>query len=62
MNQAVTRLEQAGVIRQVTIGRRNRAYEVVGLFEAMTAYERILASPAASTSISAPARPFPHAG
>ena len=37
VNQAVTRLEAAGVVRQVTIGRRNRAYEVVGLFEAMTA-------------------------
>jgi Fic family protein len=59
VNQAVTRLEQAGVVRQVTIGRRNRAYEVVGLFEAMTAYERILASPAADTSIAPPARPVP---
>ncbi len=59
VNQAVTRLEQAGVVRQVTIGRRNRAYEVIGLFEAMTAYERILASPAADTSIAPPARPVP---
>lgn len=59
VNQAVTRLEQAGVVRQVTIGRRNRAYEVVGLFEAMTAYERILASPASDTSIASPARPVP---
>ncbi|MCW2601502.1 MAG: filamentation induced by cAMP protein Fic [Frankiales bacterium] len=57
VNQAVTRLEQAGVVRQVTIGRRNRAYEVVGLFEAMTAYERILASLAADTSIAPPSRP-----
>lgn len=59
VNQAVTRLEQAGVVRQVTIGRRNRAYEVIGLFEAMTAYERILASPAPDTSIAPPARPVP---
>lgn len=59
VNQAVTRLEQAGVVRQVTIGRRNRAYEVVGLFEAMTAYERILASPAADTNIAPPTRPVP---
>jgi Fic family protein len=59
VNQAVTRLEQAGVVRQVTIGRRNRAYEVVGLFEAMTAYERILASPAADTNMVAPVRPVP---
>lgn len=59
VNQAVTRLEAAGVVRQVTIGRRNRAYEVVGLFEAMTAYERILASPAADTTIAPPIRPVP---
>ena len=59
VNQAVLRLEQAGVVRQVTIGRRNRAYEVVGLFEAMTAYERILASPAADTAVAAPVRPVP---
>lgn len=58
VNQAVTRLEHAGVVRQVTIGRRNRAYEVVGLFKAMTAYERILASPAADTSIGPPGRPM----
>jgi hypothetical protein len=59
VNQAVNRLEQAGVVRQVTIGRRNLAYEVVGLFEAMTAYERILASPAADTNIAPPTRPVP---
>lgn len=59
VNQAVLRLEQAGVVRQVTIGRRNRAYEIVGLFEAMTAYERILASPAADTAVAAPVRPVP---
>ena len=59
VNQAVLRLEQAGVVRQVTIGRRNRAYEVVGLFEAMIAYERILASPAADTAVAAPVRPVP---
>ena len=59
VNQAVLRLEQAGVVRQVTIGRRNQACEVVGLFEAMTAYERILASPAADTAVAAPVRPVP---
>ena len=59
VNQAVLRLEQAGVVRQVTIGRRNRAYEVVGLFEAMTAYERLLASPAADTAVAAFVRPVP---
>jgi Fic family protein len=59
VNLAVARLEQADVVRQVSIGRRNRAYEVVGLFEAMTAYERILASPAGDTLIAKPARAVP---
>lgn len=59
VNQAVARLEAAGVVRKVTIGRRNRAYEVVGLFEAMTDYERILASPAGDTMSSPPSRPVP---
>lgn len=59
VNQAVARLERAGVVRQVTLGRRNRAYEVVGLFEAMTAYERILASPAGDTRVAKPARAVP---
>ena len=59
VNQAVARLEDAGVVRQVTLGRRNRAYEVVGLFEALTAYERILASPASDTAVIPPARPVP---
>lgn len=59
INQAVARLERGGVVRKVSLGRRNRAYEVVGLFEALTAYERILASPAADTSLAPPVRPVP---
>ena len=58
-SDAVARLVEAGVVRQVTLGRRNRAFEAVGLFEAFTGFERALASPEADTSIAPPARPVP---
>lgn len=58
-SDAVDRLQAAGVVRQVTLGRRNRAFEAVGLFEAFTGFERVLASPDANTAISPPLRPVP---
>ena len=58
-SDAVARLVEAGVVRQVTLGRRNRAFEAVGLFEAFTGFERALASPEVDTSIAPPARPVP---
>ncbi len=56
---AVEKLREAGVVKQVTLGRRNRAFEVVGLFEAFTGFERSLASPDGNTVSSPPARPVP---
>jgi len=41
VGSAVKRLTEAGVIRQIKVGRRNRAFEAVGLFEAFTAFERM---------------------
>lgn len=58
-SDAVARLVDADVIRQVTLGRRNRAFEAVGLFEAFTGFERALASPEADTVIAPPARLVP---
>jgi hypothetical protein len=58
-SDAVDRLQAAGVVRQVTLGRRNRAFEAVGLFEAFTGFERVLASPDANAAISPPLRPVP---
>ena len=58
-SDAVERLRDADVVRQVTLGRRNRAFEAVGLFEAFTGFERMLASPDADTAISPPGRPVP---
>ena len=39
---AILRLDQAGVLRQTTVGRRNRAWESVGLFDLLDAFERKL--------------------
>jgi hypothetical protein len=58
-SDAVERLRGADVVRQVTLGRRNRAFEAVGLFEAFTGFDRSLASPDADTQASPPARPVP---
>lgn len=46
---AVTRLEEAGVLNQITIGRRNRAWETIGLFDLLDRFERDL-GPAGRTS------------
>ncbi len=40
--QALLRLEQAGVLRQTAVGRRNRAWECVGLFDLLDRFEREL--------------------
>ncbi|MFI7027270.1 hypothetical protein ACIBK1_01010 [Microbispora rosea] len=44
-NDAVNQLTAAGVLKQTTIGRRNRAFEVPDLISALTGFERALASP-----------------
>ncbi len=58
-SDAVERLRQADVVRQVSLGRRNRAFEAVGLFEAFTGFERALASPESDTLVSPPSRLVP---
>lgn len=40
--RAFRRLEEAGVVRQTSVGRRNRAFECVGLFALMDEFERSL--------------------
>ena len=56
---AIDRLVTAGILVQVSVGRRNRAYEVPELIDAFTAFERRLASPEGDTRVSAPARRVP---
>lgn len=42
---AVSRLEEAGVLRRTAVGRRNRAWETIGLFDLLDRFERELGSP-----------------
>lgn len=58
-NVAIERLVSAGVLSQVKVGRRNRVFEASAIINAFTDLERQLASPAADTRTSEPARPVP---
>ena len=58
-NAAVERLVDAGILRQLSVGRRNRAFESPEVISAFTALERPLASPAGDTRTSEPKRPVP---
>ena len=58
-SMAIERLVSAGVLVQVSVGRRNRAYEAPELIDVFTAFERRLASPEGDTRVSAPARRAP---
>jgi Fic family protein len=59
VNEALSRLVDAGIVSQTTVGRRNRAFEAPDLIHAFTDLERHLASPEGDTKSSAPARPVP---
>lgn len=59
VNEALARLLDAGVIRQVGTGRRNRAFEAPDVVAAFTALERRLASPVGNTNVASPARKVP---
>ena len=58
-SQGINQLMDAGVLAQVTVGRRNRAFEAPELIDAFTALERQLASPEGDTRVSGPARRVP---
>lgn len=58
-NQAIARLAQAGVVRPVSVGRRNRAFEARAVIDAFADLERQLASPSGDTRSSRPQRPAP---
>jgi Fic family protein len=59
INDAIPRLLAAGVLKQTTTGRRNRAFEAVDLIDAFTDLERRLASPDGDTRRSPPGRRVP---
>jgi len=56
-NQAIGRLVQAQVVSQVSVGKRNRAFEARDIINAFTDLERQLASPGGDTRSSSPSRP-----
>jgi len=58
-NQAMARLIEAGIVKQVNVGRRNRAFEARDILTTFTDLERRLASPSGDTRSSPPRRPVP---
>jgi Fic family protein len=58
-NEATLRLVDAGILSQINVGRRNRAFEAREVVEAFTWLERKLASPGGDTRTSAPSRVVP---
>lgn len=59
VNDAVTRLVAADILRQVKVGRRNRAFEAPEVLAAFTALERQLASSEGDTRVAHPVRALP---
>lgn len=59
INDAIRRLEEAGAVKQVNAGKRNRVFEAVGVIELFTNFERTLASIADDASVAKPARAVP---
>jgi hypothetical protein len=59
VNDAIARLAEAGILRQVSVGRRNRAFEAPEVIEAFTSLERQLAIPAGDIRSSEPSRRVP---
>jgi Fic family protein len=58
-NEAMQRLVKSGIVAQVNLGRRNRAFEAREVVDAFTQLERQLASPAGDTRVSTPSRRVP---
>jgi fido (protein-threonine AMPylation protein) len=55
-NETVARLVEGGVLAQISIGRRNRAFEAAEIVDAFLDLERQLASPRGDTRSSPPVR------
>lgn len=56
-HDALNQLQAAGVLKQITVGRRNRAFEAVGLLDLVDRFERRLATP--QQEAGRPVRPVP---
>jgi hypothetical protein len=60
VNEAIPRLVDAQILKQTTLGQRNRAFEATDLIDAFTDLERQLASPNGDTRFSPPGRRVPY--
>lgn len=58
-NNAIRRLVDVGILEQIRVGRRNRAFEAPDIITAFTDLERQLASPEGNTHVSPPVRAVP---
>ncbi|MEO6318640.1 MAG: Fic family protein [Acidimicrobiales bacterium] len=58
-NEAIDRLVRARVLTQITVGRRNRAWEAAEVMDAFTDFERALASPSGDARAAPPERVVP---
>ncbi len=58
-NSGLAQLVESGILQQVNVGRRNRAYEAPEIIAAFTDLERQLASPQGNTRVSKPERRVP---
>ncbi len=59
-NEAIGRLAGVEILNQVTIGKRNRAFEATDIVDAFTDLERQLGSPEGDTLTSPPTRRVPY--
>jgi hypothetical protein len=59
-NEAISRLSGANVLKQVTIGKRDRAFEASEIVDAFSDLERQLGSPEGDTLPSPPTRRVPY--
>lgn len=58
-NEAIARLVDARILKQINVGRRNRAFEAPDIIDAFADLERQLASPQGDTRRSQPVRRVP---
>lgn len=58
-NQAISRLAEVEILKQVNVSRRNRAFEAPELIRQFTDLERRLATPTGNTKSSGPSRRVP---
>jgi hypothetical protein len=58
-NNAISTLVEVRILKQITVGSRNRVYEAPEIVEAFTDFERQLSNPVGDTEVSSPGRRVP---